>query len=198
MRSSVYWRFSGILPLLLVNRTHWSMYFIRFSISYHGDNIFLNQTQWHLFPWRNSCQTFHSWRTVDEHCWKLSLKTAILNWQGWICVNIFYQFGQVKGVIVGNKVHWRILKRAEQENKTQNFPKSKHILPPDSHTCVCLSVGKKCLLFRKIWRAWFSCNTGFEIRLFPLLLTSCPQLSLTSLSFPPEESNLSGRHHKQL
>ena len=89
--------------------------------------FFLNQTQWHLFPWWNSCQTFHSWRTVDEHCWKLSLKTAILNWQGWICVNIFYQFGQVKGVIVGNKVHWRILKRGEQENKAHKILRKANI-----------------------------------------------------------------------
>ena len=28
-------------------------------------------------------------------------------------------------------------------------------------------------VFQKIWRALFSCNTGFEIRLFALLPTSC-------------------------
>ena len=25
-----------------------------------------------------------------------------------------------------------------------NFPKNKHFLSPDTHTCVCLSGGKKC------------------------------------------------------
>ena len=108
--------------------------------------FFLNQTQWHLFPWWNSCQTFHSWRTVDEHCWKLSLKTAILNWQGWICVNIFYQFGQVKGVIVGNKVHWRILKRAEQENKARQIFWKANIsyLPIRTRACVYRWVRNVC------------------------------------------------------
>ena len=28
-------------------------------------------------------------------------------------------------------------------------------------------------VFRKIWRALFSCNTRFEIRPFPLLSTKC-------------------------
>ena len=35
--------------------------------------------------------------------------------------------------IVGNKAKGRISKRVFQENKTPNFPKNKHFLPPDTH-----------------------------------------------------------------
>ena len=28
--------------------------------------------------------------------------------------------------------------------RTLNFPKSYHFLPPDTHLCVCVSGGKKC------------------------------------------------------
>ena len=52
-----------------------------------------------------------------------------------------------------------------------NFPKNEYLLPPDTHTCVCVSEGKKMFVFRKIWRALFSCNTRFEIRHFALLPT---------------------------
>ena len=36
-------------------------------------------------------------------------------------------------------------------------------------TYVCVSGGKKCLCFRKIWCALFSCYVRFEIRFFALL-----------------------------
>ena len=33
--------------------------------------------------------------------------------------------------------------------RTQNFPKSWHFLPPDTHTYICVSGGKKCYFFGK-------------------------------------------------
>ena len=36
-----------------------------------------------------------------------------------------------------------------RKQSTPNFPKSKHFLPPDTHTYVCISGGKKCLFFGK-------------------------------------------------
>ena len=36
-----------------------------------------------------------------------------------------------------------------RKQSTPNFPKNKHFLPPDTHTYVCISRGKKCLFFGK-------------------------------------------------
>ena len=42
----------------------------------------------------------------------------------------------------------KISKRVLQESKArQNIRKKKHFLPPDTHTHVCVSEGKKCLFF---------------------------------------------------
>ena len=38
---------------------------------------------------------------------------------------------------------------ATNKQSTLNFPKNEHFLPPDAHTNVCISGGKKCLLFGK-------------------------------------------------
>ena len=35
-----------------------------------------------------------------------------------------------------------------KKQSTPKFPKNKHFLPPDTHTYVCVSGGKKCLFFR--------------------------------------------------
>ena len=35
------------------------------------------------------------------------------------------------------------------KQSTPNFPKNEHILPPDTHTYVCVSRGKKCSIFGK-------------------------------------------------
>ena len=39
--------------------------------------------------------------------------------------------------------------------------------PKNEHTYVCVSGGKKCSFFQKVWRALFSWNTCFEIRPLP-------------------------------
>ena len=64
-----------------------------------------------------------------------------------------------------------------QENKArQIFRKTNIFLPPDTHTYVCISEGKKMFFFWKIWRALFSWNTRFEICPFALLLTKSDSL----------------------
>ena len=48
------------------------------------------------------------------------------------------------------KVKGRISKRVFARNRSMpNFPKKEHFLPPDTHTYVCVSGGKKCSFFEK-------------------------------------------------
>ena len=42
--------------------------------------------------------------------------------------------------------------------KYANFSKNKHVLPPDPHTYVCVSVGKKCSFFGKFGVLCFLVN----------------------------------------
>ena len=39
-----------------------------------------------------------------------------------------------------------------RKQSTPNFPKNKHFFPLDTHTCVCVSGGKKCSFFGKFGR----------------------------------------------
>ena len=57
------------------------------------------------------------------------------------------------------------------KQSTPNFPKNDYFLPSNTHTYVCVSGGKKYLVFWIIWRALFSYKTRFEIRPFALLPT---------------------------
>ena len=59
-----------------------------------------------------------------------------------------------------------------RKQTTPNFPKNEHFFSTDTHMRLCVSGGKKCSLFRKIWRGLFSCYLRFEIRLFDLLMTN--------------------------
>ena len=63
-----------------------------------------------------------------------------------------------------------------QESKTrQNFRKTNNSFPQiGTRTCAYQEVRNVC--FSEFWRALLSLNTRFEIRLFPLLPTSCPEL----------------------
>ena len=36
-----------------------------------------------------------------------------------------------------------------REQRPSNFPENQYFLPPDTHTCVCISGGKKCFFFRQ-------------------------------------------------
>ena len=60
-----------------------------------------------------------------------------------------------------------------QKGESQNGSSKKQSTPnfPKTRTYVCVSGGKKCLFFRKIWCALFSWNTRFQIRPFALLPT---------------------------
>ena len=58
-----------------------------------------------------------------------------------------------------------------KERKYAKFPKKEYFLPPDTHTFMLVSGGKK-RPFRKIWRALFSWNTRVEICPFALLPTT--------------------------
>ena len=54
------------------------------------------------------------------------------------------------GVFVDSKAKRRISKRCFKKKSTPNFPKNKHFLPPDTHTYMSVSEGKKMFVFRKI------------------------------------------------
>ena len=76
------------------------------------------------------------------------------------------------GVFVDNKAKGRISKRVLQENKARHvFQKTKISYPYVSYARACAYQGLEMFVLRKIWRALFSCNTRFEIRLFALLPT---------------------------
>ena len=55
--------------------------------------------------------------------------------------------------------------------KFSNFPKNERFLPPDTHTYVCVSGGKKRSFFGKFGVLLYSCYLLFEIRPFAILLT---------------------------
>ena len=69
-------------------------------------------------------------------------------------------------------------KGISRKQSTPNLLKNEHLFPPDTHTYVCISGGKKCSFFRKIWRALISWNTRFEIRPFALLPTNFKYLDI--------------------
>ena len=70
-----------------------------------------------------------------------------------------------KGFFVGDEAKGRISKRVLQENKAPQISPT----PPPPSPPVCVSGWQEMFVFRKIWRALFSCNTRFEIRPFTLL-----------------------------
>ena len=66
-----------------------------------------------------------------------------------------------------------------RKQSTPIISKNEHFLPPDTHTCVCVSEGNKySFFFRKIWCALFSGYLRFEIRLFALLPTICADVKI--------------------
>ena len=71
-----------------------------------------------------------------------------------------------KKKLADNKVNSRISKQVLQENKAHEIFRKTDISYP-------LIRGWEMFVFRKIWRALFSCNTRFEIRPFALLPKKC-------------------------
>ena len=105
--------------------------------------------------------------------------------------------------MIGNKAEGRTSKRVFQENKAlQIFGKTNISYPPDTHTYVCVSGGKKYFFFRKIWRALFSWNTHFEICPFALLPTNYAFLmiltNLTMLDFSQPWLTVCSFHHTKI
>ena len=71
------------------------------------------------------------------------------------------------------KGYWSVSNKAKtsvsRKQSRPNFPKNEHLLPLDTqHVRVHIREWEM-FVFRKIWRALFSWNTGFEIRPFALL-----------------------------
>ena len=53
---------------------------------------------------------------------------------------------------------------------TPNFPGNEHFLPPDTHTCVCVSGGKKCSFFEKFDVLCFFATAVLRLALLPYCL----------------------------
>ena len=73
-----------------------------------------------------------------------------MNW--WI---MFLACGKKKNLVVGNKAKGRIKTGVSRKQTRSNFPKNERFLPPDTHTYVCVSGGKKCSFFGKFDVLWF-------------------------------------------
>ena len=82
------------------------------------------------------------------------------------CVSQPQKKKKKKKKLADNKVNSRISKQVLQENKAHEIFRKTDISYP-------LIRGWEMFVFRKIWRALFSCNTRFEIRPFALLPTNC-------------------------
>ena len=77
------------------------------------------------------------------------------------------------------KICWYWGKRANlktgvtRKQTTPNFQENEHFLPPNTHTYIPVRIrGKERFVLRKIWWAFFSWNTRFEIFPFVFLTTS--------------------------
>ena len=54
-----------------------------------------------------------------------------------------------------------------RKQSTPNFLKNEHLFPPDTHTCVCVSGGKKCSFFGKFGMLCFRVTPVLRFALFP-------------------------------
>ena len=54
-----------------------------------------------------------------------------------------------------------------RKQRTSNFPKNEHFLPPDTHTYLCISGGKKCLFFGKFVVLYFLETPVLRFALLP-------------------------------
>ena len=54
-----------------------------------------------------------------------------------------------------------------RKQSTANIPKNEHFLPPDTHTYVCVLVGKKCSLFGKFGVLCFLVTSVLRFGLLP-------------------------------
>ena len=71
-------------------------------------------------------------------------------------------------VLVSNKAKRANLKTdVIRKQSTPNFPKNEHFLPRDTHTCVCVSGGKKCSFFRKFGMLCFLITPILRFVLLP-------------------------------
>ena len=98
----------------------------------------------------------------------LLVASSKLDW----CVKFHVIQSQLQ--FVGNKVKERISKRISRfirQQSTPNFPKNKLFLPPDTHTHLSVSRGKKCSFFGR-FGVFFSFSKRSEIFHFALLPTS--------------------------
>ena len=79
----------------------------------------------------------------------------------------------VLSIAVGNNAKGRISKTGVSRKRSMpKFPENKHFLPPDTHTYVCVSGGKKCLFCGNFGVSCFLETPVFEIRPFALFPTT--------------------------
>ena len=105
--------------------------------NYKRNQLQLFISFWHVVWSQLSANSFFA-KTSNKVC-RLSLPKTGFNWLSnssyEVDVSIYKTFICNAGVI--------------HLVRTQNFPKNQHFLPPDMHTYVCVSWGKKCWFFGK-------------------------------------------------
>ena len=100
--------------------------------------------------------------------WPKSNKKFIIDYQ--IELNWRQNWALTQTLILTSSLSDGFWKSLIKEQSTSNYPNSEHFLPPDMHTHVCVSGGKKCLFF--------------FVFLFPLVLDSPYCLVTDNISCP--------------
>ena len=67
----------------------------------------------------------------------------------------------------GNKVKGRISKRVLQENKASQIFRKTNTYPPGTHTCFCVSGGKKCSFLGKFGVLYFLVTPVYRFAFLP-------------------------------
>ena len=82
------------------------------------------------------------------------------------CKGVYCSNGSVISQIAGSKAKGNFKTGVSRKQSTPNFPKNEHLLPPDTHTYVCVSGGKKCWFSEKfgglcfLKHLWPPCNVS--------------------------------------
>ena len=88
-------------------------------------------------------------------------------------IKTFDQYQRWKSMVITQKMNFR--KGVTRKQSTPNFTKNEHILPPHTHTSVCISGDKKWLLFGKFGVFCFLVTPVLRFALLPY----CPRNSFS-------------------
>ena len=85
-----------------------------------------------------------------------------------------------------------------EKQSMPKFPKNRHFLPPDTHTCVCVSGGKKCLFFGNFGVLCFPETPILRFALFPYYRRISEMFLFVNSSFNDTKKCISFRCHHRI